>query len=627
MGRRTTFYHKRGIKTSYQHDKLGRVTMADFNATNVSPYEHRVVTFTYDAGDRVTSMVDQVWSGLNLLFYQTLTYTYDGMDNVTSETFVNLLTPGTNATATYALDANGRRTTMTTSGTGQSGYRTVSYAYYNDDQLQSITDPNVSVVFVPDGDARRATLTVSNVVTTYVYDNASRLTSLAYAANGNSLGNLSYTYDSDSRIIATGGTLARTNLPGTIAANYANTNQLSWWSGVTVTSDNANNLTSNPTNSATYKWDSRSMMSQVSSPLTTFGYDAVGRRRTMTASSTTSTYLYDDASAIRVVTGTGGSAVKKDVLRMPGTGEVLAYSSTTGSTTTTWTSIHDQIGSTVALVDSSGAMSTQYTYEPFGRTTFGGSSNSFPFQYAGMELDSGTELYHTPARYYSPKLHRFVSEDPTGLGDPNLFTYAGNNPISRSDPTGLQEGGGRTISAQELELFLVRVYEAFRDLGELIQDLINLFAGGGSPSIPRELQHSGHTSRGMLRAGAQWDVMPSQRYVEVTEDYANSGDSLIPVVYTIKVPPDADPDFLSISPVPLEMGPVAGMAVGRAGQRALKSRAARRLEQRVIRRLAKELGITQEQYERFHKEINRLVKEEGEKNLGQLREYLQEYFK
>jgi hypothetical protein len=200
MGRRTTFFDKRGIKTTYQHDKLGRVTLADFNATNVSPYEHRVVTFTYDAGDRVTSMVDQVWSGLSLLFYQTLTYTYDGMDNVTSEIFVNLLTPGTNGTAMYALDANGRRTAMTTSGSGQSGNRTASYTYYNDDQLQTITDPNASVLFVPDAAGRRGTLTTNSVTTTYGYDNASRLTSLTYTKNGNTLGDLTYTYDQDSRV-------------------------------------------------------------------------------------------------------------------------------------------------------------------------------------------------------------------------------------------------------------------------------------------------------------------------------------------------------------------------------------------------------------------------------------------
>ena len=44
-----------------------------------------------------------------------------------------------------------------------------------------------------------------------------------------------------------------------------------------------------------------------------------------------------------------------------------------------------------------------------------------------MEYDSATSLYHTYARYYSPGLQRFLSEDPLqfGGGDVNLFGYAG----------------------------------------------------------------------------------------------------------------------------------------------------------------------------------------------------------
>jgi hypothetical protein len=35
----------------------------------------------------------------------------------------------------------------------------------------------------------------------------------------------------------------------------------------------------------------------------------------------------------------------------------------------------DAIGSTVALTDSSGTIQTQYTYEPFGKTTASGAGN------------------------------------------------------------------------------------------------------------------------------------------------------------------------------------------------------------------------------------------------------------
>src|SRR5260370_30590686 len=52
-----------------------------------------------------------------------------------------------------------------------------------------------------------------------------------------------------------------------------------------------------------------------------------------------------------------------------------------------------------------------------------------------MEYDSPTSLYHTYARYYSPGLQRFLSEDPLqfGGGDVSLFAYARNDPVNHSD--------------------------------------------------------------------------------------------------------------------------------------------------------------------------------------------------
>ncbi len=54
----------------------------------------------------------------------------------------------------------------------------------------------------------------------------------------------------------------------------------------------------------------------------------------------------------------------------------------------------------------------------------------------GRENDS-TGLYFYRARYYSPTLQRFISEDPIGFdGGINLYTYAGNQPTGRVDPSG-----------------------------------------------------------------------------------------------------------------------------------------------------------------------------------------------
>jgi hypothetical protein len=54
-------------------------------------------------------------------------------------------------------------------------------------------------------------------------------------------------------------------------------------------------------------------------------------------------------------------------------------------------------------------------------------------------------LYHAGARYYDPSLLRFLSEDPE-RGKANRFAYAGNNPVTGSGLSGVDNddcpGGG-----------------------------------------------------------------------------------------------------------------------------------------------------------------------------------------
>ena len=99
--------------------------------------------------------------------------------------------------------------------------------------------------------------------------------------------------------------------------------------------------------------------------------------------------------------------------------------------------LSDAPGTTVGLVDSAGAIDTSYAYQPFGATTVNG-TNANPYQFTGREND-GAGLYYYRARYYSPTYQRFVSQDPLGFraGDPNLYGYVNQDPISALDPLGL----------------------------------------------------------------------------------------------------------------------------------------------------------------------------------------------
>ena len=66
--------------------------------------------------------------------------------------------------------------------------------------------------------------------------------------------------------------------------------------------------------------------------------------------------------------------------------------------------------------------------------------------FTGHEHLDRTGLVHMNGRVYDPQLGRFLSPDPV-VADPsgsqgwNLYSYVGNNPLSRTDPTGLIQAG------------------------------------------------------------------------------------------------------------------------------------------------------------------------------------------
>ncbi|MCL6600747.1 MAG: hypothetical protein K6T81_18735, partial [Alicyclobacillus macrosporangiidus] len=64
-----------------------------------------------------------------------------------------------------------------------------------------------------------------------------------------------------------------------------------------------------------------------------------------------------------------------------------------------------------------------------------------PFIYRGYWYDWDTGLYYLNARYYNPRIGRFLSKDPVGptFGDVesyNSFSYARSNPLTIADPAG-----------------------------------------------------------------------------------------------------------------------------------------------------------------------------------------------
>jgi RHS repeat-associated protein len=70
--------------------------------------------------------------------------------------------------------------------------------------------------------------------------------------------------------------------------------------------------------------------------------------------------------------------------------------------------------------------------------TWGGGTRNGIKAYTGREWDPETGLYYYRARYYDPKVGRFISEDPIGFaGGVNFYGYVWGRPTGLVDPFGL----------------------------------------------------------------------------------------------------------------------------------------------------------------------------------------------
>ncbi|MBI5695631.1 MAG: RHS repeat-associated core domain-containing protein [Nitrospirae bacterium] len=122
---------------------------------------------------------------------------------------------------------------------------------------------------------------------------------------------------------------------------------------------------------------------------------------------------------------------------------------------------YNATGGTVAVTDSDQEMVNKYAYDPFGNLS-GQCIEAVPqpFKYVGQfgVMAEPNGFYYMRARYYDPKVGRFVSEDPSGFvgGDVNLMAYVGNNPINFTDPLGLFEIRVGDIIRVDIDFFGIK---------------------------------------------------------------------------------------------------------------------------------------------------------------------------
>ncbi len=434
MGNLTKFTDRRGVAVELTYDPLNRLTKAQYLTGGTTSSS---TTLTYDAGNRLVKIDDSRSS--------SITHTYDGLDDLTSET-----TP--DGVVSYTYDLLGRRTSFTASG-----QPSVHYAYDDDNRLTKITQGSATVSFGYDAAGRRISMTLPNGVEgSYTYDAASRLTSLQYKHGGAEVGALIYSYDANNRRTSVGGTLAGFTLPDAVSsATYDAANELKHWGAASSIYDANGNLTDDGTHS--YLWNDRNQLAQVKvsgsgATSAMFQYDGLGRRVESLTGGGATNFLYDGLDIVQEQ-----STEKANLLTGLSPDEIFTRTDSSGVNSF----LSDALGTTVALAGANGAIDTQYAYSTFGATSATGAASTNPFQFTGREIDS-TGLYYLRARYYSPALGRFVSEDPFNfahLTSQNLplrrgifgngYAYVLNSPPNLRDVCGLSPNNPFPASAAD----------------------------------------------------------------------------------------------------------------------------------------------------------------------------------
>jgi RHS repeat-associated protein len=351
-----------------------------------------------------------------------------------------------------------------------------SVVYDNANRLSALSQGTATIQFTYDNDNRRQTVILSNgIVLTYGFDAASQLTSMTYTLGSSTIGSLTYGYDLAGRRAMVGGNLARTLLPLPISQTIYNaSNQLVQWGATNIFYDANGNMKS--IGSDGYAWDARNRLVSTLSGAA-FQYDAFGRRTQTNIGTTTTKFLYDGPNAVQQLSGITPIAS----MLLGGIDENFQRTDSSGARVF----LTDALGSTLALTDSSGALQTQYSYEPFGNTVVSGAASPNTAAFTGRELDP-TGLYFNRARYYSPNLQRFISEDPIGFKgrDVNLYAYTGNSPTNFTDSSGRLPS--RDTVADNLAAFAIKhgnyipaicSADSFRFYGGGLEDANQRFGG------------------------------------------------------------------------------------------------------------------------------------------------------
>ena len=186
----------------------------------------------------------------------------------------------------------------------------------------------------------------------------------------------------------------------------------------------------------------------------TFVYGPEHQRVKRQTSTATTIYVNPDNSgglAYEKDMTSGGATIEERVFVSAGSDPVVMLKRANGTGSFALYYLHrDNLGSTVAITNSAGALLEQTAYEPFGKRRAPNGTSDPTNAITGVNTDRGftdhehlddLALVHMNGRVFDPLVGRFLSADPNvqfkdDLQSYNRYSYVSNNPLNARDPTG-----------------------------------------------------------------------------------------------------------------------------------------------------------------------------------------------